>query len=358
MTPNLQTRLMVIAAAGWLGCALGLWLDAKAMLASYLATWFAVSAIPIGALGVLLVAYLVRAGWTSDLREPLTGAALILPFAAVLFIPIIVGLGWVYPWVSKASTLPAFKAVYLSPWFFVLRSVLYFTIWTALAVWAARAYGDNAAMVRTASAGLIVWTLTVSWAGVDWLESIEPAFHSSIYGLLTIGFDLLAGLAFGLIVVLALKRSQQMANASYGAVLLSTLLLWAYLHAMQYIIIWAGNIPVETVWYLARLEDGWAYPLWALIILQFVVPFFALLSEKVRSSTHALIWIAGATLVLRHLEAIVLVLPPLQLNGALLLLDLPVSAMALSASMILAWRNAPGLWQRWSGGAAPAGQHQ
>ena len=46
--------------------------------------------------------------------------------------------------------------------------------------------------------------------------------------------------------------------AGYGALLLSTLLLWAYLHAMQYIIIWAGNIPDEVIWYLRRATGGWA----------------------------------------------------------------------------------------------------
>lgn len=96
----------------------------------------------------------------------------------------------------------------------------------------------------------------------------------------------------------------------------------------------------------------------ALFILQFVLPFFAPLSDKVRSSTRALIWIAGATLALRHLEAIVLVLSPLKVRGTLLLIDLPVSAMALGATMVLAWQNAPALWQRLSGGAASAGQHQ
>ena len=167
------------------------------MLASYLAVWFAVCAIPIGASGVLFTSYLVRAGWTRDLQEPLSNAALTMPFAAVLFIPVLAGLGWIYPWAAEPAGLPAFKAFYLTPWFFVLRAILYFAIWTALAVWAARAYGNDAAMTRAASAGLIVWALTVSWSGIDWLESVEPHFHSSIYGLFAISFALLAALAFG-----------------------------------------------------------------------------------------------------------------------------------------------------------------
>jgi hypothetical protein len=339
---------------GALGCGLGLWLDPKTMLASYLAAWFTVSAVPIGAIGVLFISYLVRAGWTRDLHVPLSNAALTTLVVAVLFIPVVAGLGWIYPWASDATALPAFKAAYLTPWFFVLRAVLCFTIWSSLAMWAAHAYGDDAAMVRAASAGLIVWALTLSWAGIDWLESIELHFHSSIYGLLTISYDLLGAFSFGLIAVLAFKRSHQMSNTSYAGVLLATLLLWAYLHAMQYIIIWAGNIPDEVIWYLVRLNGGWAYALWVLFIGQFFVPFFALLSARVRSSTSALLWLAGATLALRYLEAAILILPPLHVAGTALLLDLPAAILAVGASWLMAWRAAGPLWQRWSSRAAAA----
>ncbi|HEY2417248.1 MAG TPA: hypothetical protein VGH84_04970, partial [Steroidobacteraceae bacterium] len=238
---TLERSLSVAAALGLIGCGLGLLIEPKTMLASYLVAWTAVSAVAIGALAVLLTSYLVRGGWTDDLHEPLTAATLATPAVALLFLPVILGMSWIYPWASHASALPTFKAAYLSPWFFVLRAVCYFAIWSALAMWAARAYGDDAAMVRVASAGLIIWALTASWAGIDWLESVEPNFHSSIYGLLTIDFYLLAGLAATLLIIG--RRTHQMSISAYSGVLLSVLLLWAYMHAMQYIIIWTGNIP-------------------------------------------------------------------------------------------------------------------
>jgi hypothetical protein len=355
---NIERILPLVAAVGFLGCAVGLWIEPKTMLASYLAAWFTVSAIPIGAIGVLLTSYLVRAGWTPDLHHPLSSAALTMPLTACLLLPVVAGIGWIYPWMSGAETLPAFKAVYLTPWFFVVRAAIYFTLWTALALWAERAYGNDAAMTRAASAGLVIWTLVGSWAGIDWLESVEPDFHSSIYGLLTVSFLLLSGLAFGIVAVLTLKRSHQMSNASYSGVLLSVLLLWAYLYAMQYIIIWAGNIPDEVVWYLKRLEGGWGYALWGLYIGQFVLPFFALLSARIRSSTSALLLIAGATLMLRYLEAVVLILPPLHVGNLALVLDLPAALAAIGATWLWGWRVAPTAWSRWLGGATAARQHE
>jgi hypothetical protein len=349
--PTLVRALPAAAAVGVIGSGIGLLIDPTTMLASYLTAWTVVSAIAVGALGVLLTSYLVRGGWTEDLHDPLIAAILAIPAVALLFIPIVVGMRWLYPWVSDAGALPAFKSIYLTPWFFASRAICYFAIWTALAVWAARAFGDDSAMMRAASAGLIIWTLTVSWAGIDWLESIEPEFHSSIYGLFAIDFYLLAGLAFGLLMLIVSHRPCRMSISAYSAVLLSVLLLWAYMHAMQYIIIWTGNIPEEVVWYLKRLDGGWGVAFWLLIFGQFILPFFTLLSEKNRSSRLVLLWLAVGTLALRLLEAAVLILPPLRVIHLTLLLDLPAAILMTGAGFLLAWRAAIPLWRRWSGRA-------
>ncbi len=266
-----------------------------------------------------------------------------MPVVALLFIPVAAGMAQLYPWVSDQANLPPFKAAYLRPWFFILRAAIYFALFTALALWGVRAGGEDAAMKRSASVELIVWALTSSWAAIDWLELLEPDFHSSIYGLLAIGFYLLAGLGFAVGALLLTRRSRRMSNAAYSGTFLSVLLLWAYLHAMQYIIIWAGNIPDEVVWYLKRLEGGWSVALWALFIFQFIVPFFALLSEPVRRSTRALLWLAGATLMLRYLEAAVLILPPFHRGALALWLDLPAAILLTGAIWLLAWQWA-GQW--------------
>jgi hypothetical protein len=327
---------------GIVGCLAGLLLDPKTMVASYLAAWVAASAVPIGALAVLMISYLVRAGWTVDLHLLLSRAALTLPLFAVLFVPVLAGISAIYPWVGDAVHLSAFQSGYLSPWLFAVRAIIYFTILTALAIWVIRAYGGDHAMKRAGAAGLIVWALVSSFAGIDWLESVEPQFHSSIYGLLKIAFDLLAGFGFAIVALLLTHRARRMSNTAYAATFLSVLLLRAYLHAMQYIIIWAGNIPDEIVWYLERLRHGWGVALWALYIGQFIVPFFVLLSERARGSTAMLLWLGGATLALRYLEAIVLILPPLH-PSAWALLDLPAAALLMIGVAVLAWRNA----ERW-----------
>jgi hypothetical protein len=194
-------------------------------------------------------------------------------------------------------------------------------------LWARDAFGDPERMTRAASVGLMVYALTASFAGIDWIESLTPQMHSSIYGLLLIGFQLLAG--FGFAVFIALWRGRP--TRRYGEILLSLLLLWAYLQAMQYIVIWAADIPDEVTWYLHRASGGWAVVTWGLMLGQFVIPFFALLSERVRYGQRPVLWLCGATLALRLVEAFWLVLPSTHADGWVLLLDIPAVTLVLAA---------------------------
>ncbi|TYL89172.1 hypothetical protein FXB40_36925 [Bradyrhizobium rifense] len=270
--------------------------------------WIGLGAIPIGALGVQMTSYLVQRAWTHALYATLAAATAVLPVAALLFTPVLIGMKELYPAATDASSLPAFKAVYLAPWFFALRSIVYFVILALLALWQRSTWGEPQRMIRSASAGLIVYALLVSWAGVDWMESLEPEFHSSIYGLLFLCFTLLSGTSFGIGAAL-LSGRRIGATRGYSALLLSTILLWAYLHAMQYIVIWAANLPDEVTWYLKRSSGGWPIALAILALGQFVFPFLALLSGRVRADPTWLLGLCGLTLVMRWLEAAVLTLP-------------------------------------------------
>ncbi len=269
-----------LALIGLAGMLVTLFIDPHALLVSYLAAVVACSAIPIGALAVLMIGYLIRGRWTEGLHAPLTAAALTMPLAGLLLVPVLIGIPWLYPWGQQAAGAPgSLKAIYLTPWFFAIRTIIYFLIWSMLATLVRRSWTDATRMIAVASAGLILYALTASLAGVDWLESLTPEFHSSIYGLLFLTFQILGGFAFALAVDLWRPHAP---TFSYGSILLSALLLWAYIHAMQYIIIWSGNIPDEVIWYLRRESGGWGVMLWSLVLLQFVLPFFAMLSGNVR----------------------------------------------------------------------------
>ena len=313
----------VVAVVSGLVLIAGFVIDARSTASAYLVAWSAWGAIPIGALIVFMTSYLVRRRWTETLHPVFVATSGILPVAALTFIPVLLFMKEIYPAIADGSSLPPFKAHWFVPWFFVLRTVLYFLIWIALAHWLRRAWRHDEAMVRAASVGAIVWTLTVSFAGVDWLESLQPEFHSSIYGLIVLSFLLVNGTAF--VIAAGLLSTQQIGpSRGYSGLLLSVLLLWCYLHAMQYIVIWSGNIPKEVTWYLVRSQHGWQFVLAALSFGQFVFPFCAMLSSRVRSDPHWLLALCGLTLAMRWFEAAILILPAihglsLTVTGAMLI---------------------------------------
>jgi hypothetical protein len=119
---------------------------------------------------------------------------------------------------------------------------------------------------------------------------------------------MLDGVAFAIAVGLLLRRPLSGING-YSALLLSTILLWGYLHGMQYIVIWSGNIPAEVVWYIKRSANGWQAVLAVLAFGQFMFPFFALLNSRVCSDRRWLFGLCALTLIMRWIEAAVLILP-------------------------------------------------
>ena len=77
-----------------------------------------------------------------------------------------------------------------------------------------------------------------------------------------------------------------------GNMLLAFVVFWTYVSFSQFLIIWSGNLPKEISWYLARGRGGWQWLALGLFLVQFLVPFFLLLSRAAKENRHRLGWIA------------------------------------------------------------------
>ncbi|QQN62941.1 hypothetical protein JIR23_25860 [Bradyrhizobium diazoefficiens] len=336
MKAHSQAKMGMAAISGLVLIA-GFVVDARSTVAAYLVAWIAWGAIPIGALILFMTSYLVRRRWTEALHPIFVAATGLLPVVALTFVPVLLFMKDIYPAIAVSASLPPFRAHWFVPWFFVLRTVIYFSLWIALAEWLRRSWRNDEAMVRAASVGSILWTLLVSFAGVDWMESLEPDFHSSIYGLIFLSFTLMNGTAF-VIGAGLLSRQSIGPSRGYSGLLLSVLLLWCYLHAMQYIVIWSGNVPKEVTWYIARSENGWQFALAVLSFGQFVFPFCAMLSTRVRSDPRWLLALCALTLAMRGLESAILILPAIHgLSSATTAVMLIAAGLFLGLALWLAF---------------------
>jgi hypothetical protein len=259
-------------------------------LRSYFFAYVVVLGIALGCLGLLLLHSLVGGEWGKVSRGILQAGADTLPWLAVLFVPILLGFRRLYPGINRVS-LP----------FFILRALIYFGVWS----WTA--YRQRS--FKGSGVGLLLFVLTVSFSSFDWVMSLEPKWASSIYGAMLMTGDILGALAF---TVMMLSRQSSIAEGTaldLGNLLLTFVMLWAYMALSQYLIIWSANLPEEIGWYLARQRGGWQYVAIILILFQFALPFAFLLSRQLKRKLASLAAVAGGVLMMRVIDIFWLTVP-------------------------------------------------
>jgi len=339
-----RDRALLIGIGGLLGCVVGLLFAPRDALVAWLVAWLAWGSIPIGSLAILMLVALIPGTWRELYVRPLTLGTTLMPLVAIAMVPLLIGVALIYPWAAPAAgeAFTGFKGAWLSTGFFVARTVVYLVVLTLFAWGMLSAKAELRGPI--AAAALILYALIGSLIGIDFAESTEPQFHSSIYGLLALTNQWLAGISFA--ILLGLWSHHGKAPRAAAGVLVTAILMWGYMHAMQYIVIWAGDIPKEARWYIERGEHGWVALPWILYGFQGLLSFAALLSPSVRTSRNAMIALAALTLLMRLVENAWMVLPGLKGLGW------PVAPLIFAASLAMlgfGWVGAGALRPRTGG---------
>lgn len=337
-----RRRLGVVAIAvlALLGCLLLGLRAAQPVLLSYLVAYVFFLGPALGSVPLLMVHRLAGNGdWGRELCAPLLAATRVLPLLALLLLPILLGAAGLYPWMQAmvpGDPQIAQQRWYLNAPFFLLRAVLCFAVWLWLARGLRRYLGDpqlDAALPRFAAMGLIVYLLSVSVAAVDWVMSLVPAWHSSVFGLIVATGQLLAAAALAVWCCNGRESAPPAARRrDLGSVLLVLVLAWSYLVFMDYLTVWIADLPEEAVWYLPRLHTSWRWLGVWLVVFHLLLPFAVLLSRHAKQHRSWLRGIAGLLLLAQAIYALWLVLPGLRPHG-----------FALNWSDALAWLGIGGL---------------
>ena len=157
--------------------------------------------------------------------------------------------------------------------------------------------------------GCSAYGLTITFAGFDWLMSLEPHWFSTMYGVLIIGGQALSAMAFSIIVLAWLVRRapfNELITANHfhdlGNLMMGFTMLWTYFGFSQYLIIWAANIPEETEWYIHRTAGGWQFIALVLVIFHFAVPFLVLLHRAIKRNAAKVSRVAALIIVMRFFD--------------------------------------------------------
>jgi hypothetical protein len=281
-------------------------------------------------MALLMLQHLSGGQWGLVSRRIFEAATRTLPIVALLFIPVLLRLPVLFEWARPEAVDNAIiqaKAGYLNPGFFIVRALLYFAFWMLLMVllnrWSAEQDRGEAmtpadsVRFRTVSApGLLFLVLSVTFASVDWIMSLDPEWFSTIFGLLTIAGWGLTSFALTIVVLALIQGSAGTTDIlkprhfhDLGKLMLAFVMLWAYLSFSQFLIIWSGNLPEEIPWYVRRTTGSWGYVAIALVIGHFALPFVILLSQDLKKRGKLLSRVAIFIICMRLVDLIWLVEP-------------------------------------------------
>jgi len=320
---HLQQRSLIVGAAMLVVCAGAGFLSPGQFFRSYLVAFLFWSGIPLGSLAVLMLHHLVGGGWGFVIRRPLEAATRTLPVVALLVVPLVVGIPelyiWAHPGAVAADPLLHHKRVYLNVPFFVARTVGYFIIWIVLAQCLNRfsaqqdetGAGSSRHLYALSGPGLVVYGLTMSFASLDWVMSIEPDWFSTIYSAVFMVGQVLSALAFLTAILLFLASTEPLSEVvsprylnDLGNMLLTFVILWVYMAFSQFLIIWSGNLTDEIGWYLHRVRGGWQWVAAGLLAFHFALPFLLLLSREIKRNASRLALLACVLLFMRFIDMI------------------------------------------------------
>jgi hypothetical protein len=277
----------------------------------------------------LSIVYLSGATWAKPLLRIPEAMGAALPVALVLGLGLIIGTHELYEWshaqAVESDALLAHKVPYLNVGAFSIRMVIYFLVW----IWIGRKLASLSRQacsgpegrrrsIAVSAAFMAALSVTLSLASVDWVQSLDPHWFSTMFALRILSGIGCAGMALCTLVLTTLRRRGTMRAVvtedrmdDMGKILLALSLFWAYIWYCEYMIIWYTDIPEETGYYLLRRQGDWGTLLPVNLIVNFAVPFLAMMLRPWRRSSIILTRVAALMLVGRALDLFVMIAPPI-----------------------------------------------
>ena len=324
----------------------------QAFFQSYLTAYILPSGLAIGCLALLMIQHVSGGYWGYVVRRPCEAGARTLPFVAIMFLPLFLGLTDVYKFFPKEHehnspeahlnvhsdnrlwawsdpdleiedhekiVLDAKKG-YLSDNFFIIRTVGAFALWIGMGLGLSAlarvedSKGWNPSLKQSmqyiSGPGIVVHALVILLISTDWSMSLQPIWYSTMYPVI-FGFgQILSAMALNSIVFIYLRDGGEDLNDSrnrkilrdLGSFLLGFTVFWTYITFSQFLLIWSANLKEEVPYYLARSRGGWEYLTWALGLGHFLIPFLVLLFREAKRRADVLWKVAVFILVMRFAD--------------------------------------------------------
>lgn len=343
--------------------AAGTYFNVEQGLRSWLLGFIFWGGITIGGIGITMLQYLTGGAWGVVIRRVVEAASRVLPLVFLMWLPLAIGVNYLYEWthLPPDDFTVIHRGAYQTALWWIVRGVAYFALFGVMVYllndWSARqdksADHEEAAKWlgrATAFSGptMVIYVLVISFATVDWVMSLDPHWFSTIWGLLFVVGWALSTFCFAILVFAMVGGTAPMNRVlgkrhfhDIGKLILALVMVWAYFNFSQLLIIYSGNIPEETTWYLDRMSPGWFWIGIILVLFHFAFPFLFLLRQDWKKNIRMLGAISLFVLVMRLVDMFFLISPNPRIatHGESLPLSLSFSWMDIVAPIAIG-----GIW--------------
>jgi hypothetical protein len=311
--------------------------EAATVWEAYLVSLLFFTGIAQGAVVASASYYLTQARWAGTTQYRLAEA--FTPFlwvGFILFLGLYFGRAVIFPWVRHPI---AQKAAYLNTPFLFVRDGFGFFIMALLStIFVRYSQGERArqwilspetidfpppVIWRVGPTLAILYVFIYTMFAIDLVMSLAPVWRSTLFG-----WFFLAGAYWSAIVAMALiacvMRGRLAPGNTFtkpkvlhdlGKFVFAFSVFWVYLLFAQYIVIWYGDLPVETFFLVQRVHHmPWSPLSVACALLIFVIPFIVLMSVRAKQTPIILGTVSLLGLIGMWLERYVLVVPSLSLD--------------------------------------------
>jgi hypothetical protein len=363
--PRLAVPLALIV-LGLAAAAKGLLVAPGRTLPNLLVDGFYVLTISVSGLFFLTATRLTSARWSAALRRIPEASALVVPVAALLLLPLVLLPGarqTLFPWSRPGAFAHApdiaGKVQYLHPPFVYAR-VVFVLGGFALFAWLFR----RASLAQDRTPGgalrfhhrlnvyagmfLIFFALGLTASAFDWIASLDPSWFSTMFAVYVFAGTFVSGNALLALTTARLTRGGQLHESvgvgeaqlhDLGKLMFAFSIFWAYIWVSQYLLIWYGNIPEEVTHFISRTNGGWTVLFGINVIINWVIPFLALMSVGAKKNPRRLMLVAGVLLVGHWLDLYLLVVPAISPEPHLGLYELLIAGGYGGAFYLLFRRN-------------------
>jgi len=325
---------LILIGIGALTFLFGILSDSVRTWANYLIVNYYFLSLSLGAAFFLAIQIISQSGWSAAFKRVPEAMMAYIPFAAVFFLFLYFGVYDLYSWSHGQSVandpLLKHKLVYLNVPFFFLRLMIFFALWIIFTC-IIRKISKREDTLNPADQGAVltlfnkselfskififIFAITFSLSAFDWIMSLEVHWFSAIFALKNMVAAFLHGTSIlTLIIFILYKRGyfsflNEYHLHDFARYIFMLSIVWGYFWFAQFMIIWYGNIPEETVYYYIRWNEGWKVLFFLEIGLNWGIPFLLLLPVKTSRNLTVISMVIFFLIIGQYLDLFMQIIP-------------------------------------------------